>query len=853
MRIASFFRGLAASTCFLVSLAHAQTASPPIPVGANPVAIGINPVTNKVYVANQDSNTVTVIDRAAGTTKTIAVGTAPMHIGINSETNRIYVGNITSANVSVIDGATDAVAVTLATGGAGWTAVNPLTDRAYVLRYGNGDEVNVLQGDAYALTSATRSYTPTALAINPVNNYLYIVHQTTGDIVALDMTSTVPYPRRVCPDGAGGIRPFDEHEANPPACINVPDVPVAVAVNPVTNKIYAISSAASAQVSVISGTNHTFTSLTPPGVGPVAKAIAVNPLTNRIYAAFDASVVVIDGATNAMTVIPSGAAGAGPVAIGINMSANRIYVPNANGTMTVINGADNSTAVLAIAPGARAVAVNPATNTVYVLGTAVTPVAGAAGDPEQPTGIVTTFTALAGNTAGPSGAISLSVANSFTPAPLSSTRKVYYQLDSRDGTWRTATGSGPYTAAFSGLSQGTHTIYAFATNGLDAPNINTQPQHTPLIGNIAAYTFTVSGTAAPAQLGLSSTAVAFGAQSMGTTSPPKVITLTNTGGSSLTVSGLAVSSAQFAQTNNCVSLDPGQSCAVNVTFTPEVAPGALNSSVAVSGSLTISSNTAASPHVVSLDGSGEKSLVVHYYNSILRRPPDAAGKSYWQSEAQRLASLGADPREAVFALASAFFASPEYTGRSDAEFITDLYKTFFNRAPDSGGLQHWSSQIASGMPREVVLLSFMFSPEFRAFAAAIFGSAAARAEVDMVMDFYRGLLGRLPDAAGYNHWVQQLRTAQCQGAGAVYGVVESISASFLSSGEYGARARTYPQMVGDFYNSFLRRGGDLAGVQFWIGELSSGKQGPHQVRRAFISTSEFNNRVSAVIAQGCVQ
>ena len=857
MKSLEFLQNLAASLLLAVSAtAAAQTVNPPIAVGTDAAAIGVNPVTNKIYVANQGSNSVTVIDGATNSTVTIPVGTAPRHIGINPETNRIYVGNYISANTSVIDGSVDAVVATLATGGAGWMAVNPLTNRTYSLRPSTADEVNVLEGDTYPLTSATRSYTPVALAINPVNNYLYIVHQTTGDIVALDMTNNVPYPPRVCPDGLGGIRPFDEHEENPPPCINVPDTPVAVAVNPVTGKAYAVSSTATDQVSVINGTNHTFVSLTPPGVGSIAKAIAVNPLTNKIYAAFDASVVVIDGATNAMTVIPSGTGGSGPVGLGINMSTNRIYVPNANGTMTVINGADNTTSSLAIPAGARAVAVNPVTNTVYALaGGTVTPVDGSASDPAHPTGITTSIAALAGNNTNPDGAITLSVANSFTPAPLSATRKVYFQIDSVDGAWRTASGSGPYTASFTGLSEGTHTIYAFATNGLDAPNINTQPQHTPLVGNIASYTFTVSAAVPPApQAGLSATSLDFGAQSMGTTSPPRAVTLTNTGGGTLTVSGIAASS-QFGQSNDCESLGAGQSCTINVTFTPAVADGSLNSTVAVTGSLAISSNAAGSPSSVSLGGTAEKSLVTHYYYSILRRDADAGGKAYWQSEAQRLASLGANPIEAVFAMASAFYNSSEYAAlaRDNNGYVTDLYRTFFNRDPDAGGLSYWSSQLSSGMPREVVLLWFMFSPEFRTFAEGIFGNTAARAEVDTVMDFYRGILGRLPDADGYTHWVQQLRTAQCQGAGAVYGVIETISASFLSSAEYGARGRTYPQLVGDLYNAFLRRGGDLSGVQFWINELSSGRQTPHQVRQAFISTPEFNSRVNAIISQGCMQ
>jgi hypothetical protein len=58
--------------------------------------------------------------------------------------------------------------------------------------------------------------------------------------------------------------------------------------------------------------------------------------------------------------------------------------------------------------------------------------------------------------------------------------------------------------------------------------------------------------------------------------------------------------------------------------------------------------------------------------------------------------------------------------------------------------------------------------------------------------------------------------------------------------------------VGDLYNAFLRRGGDLAGVQYWIQQLASGARTRENVRQAFISTPEFSARVQAVISQGCL-
>src|SRR6185436_6652450 len=105
-------------------------------------------------------------------------------------------------------------------------------------------------------------------------------------------------------------------------------------------------------------------------------------------------------------------------------------------------------------------------------------------------------------------------------------------------------------------------------------------------------------------------------------------------------------------------------------------------------------------------------------------------------------------------MASSFFSTGEYSafGRDNTGFVTDLYATFLNRAPDSGGLADWTGQLAAGMPREVVLASFMFSSEFSAFTRGIFGTTTVRKEIDAAGDFYRGLLGRLPDNAGFSYW-----------------------------------------------------------------------------------------------------
>jgi alpha-tubulin suppressor-like RCC1 family protein len=359
-----------------------------------------------------------------------------------------------------------------------------------------------------------------------------------------------------------------------------------------------------------------------------------------------------------------------------------------------------------------------------------------------------------------------------------------------------------------------------------------------------------STTAAPSgALMITPDPLAFEGQSMYTTSVPRQVTLSNSGGAPVSLDALAVSGPFALASHTCGTLPAmlaaGGTCTAQLVFSPpDEGPYA--------GSFTASSS--AGDVTAVLTGTGERSLVVHYFGSVLGREPDAAGKAYWEAEAARVQALGADLNEVWYALAMGFFNSTEYLGfnRSDGEFVDDLYRTFLNREPDAAGRDWWLGQVASGLTREVVLVAFMFSDEFRQFTASIFGDTSVRMEMNAVMDFYRGLLFRLPDGGGFNYWVQRFRAAQCAGPSAVTAEAEAISGEFARGPEYAARNRSDAEYVGDLYNAILRRGGDPPGVQFWINLIASGAQSREQVRQQFVQSPEFQGRVAQIIAAGCL-
>jgi len=433
---------LAFFAVLLASFAASAQSFPPSPR----VLVAVNPITNKVYVANEAANTVTVLDEAHGTTTTIPVGSRPQFIVVNPVTHRVYVNNGGESSITVIDGATDTnlTPTPLPVGSQGPMAVNTETNLVYIVRMTSlaTDEVTFLNGnDNTWYTIATESFQPTALAVNAKTDTLYVAHYGTGDV-------------RVISAAYSG----NAH----PATVSIPawSHPFAIAANTATNKVYVITEDSRGPIGIIDGATNTAqwpTIATGHATGP--KALAVNPVTNKIYAAFAGEVVVIDGASDSLTYVPVNT-GSGAASIAINSLNNKIYVSNGDGDLTVIDGATNATTVPSTVPaGTLSLGMNPITNTIIAAGGTTGIVGGVtAAATQQP--ILTTINSLPSNQSEPSGTITMTASNGFgNPLPI---RGVFYQLDAIEGAWTATTGSGPYTATFSNLASGSHTIHAFA-------------------------------------------------------------------------------------------------------------------------------------------------------------------------------------------------------------------------------------------------------------------------------------------------------------------------------------------------------------------------------------------------------
>jgi sugar lactone lactonase YvrE len=117
----------------------------------------------------------------------------------------------------------------------------------------------------------------------------------------------------------------------------------------------------------------------------------------------------------------------------------------------------------------------------------------------------------------------------------------------------------------------------------------------------------VTGLVPIATAGVSTGALSFSNQVIGTTSASQPVVLTNTGASPLAVFNITITGANngdFAQTNNCgASLPVGTFCTINVTFTPST--GGVRAAT-----LSIADSSPTSPHSVTLGGTGVSAVVL---------------------------------------------------------------------------------------------------------------------------------------------------------------------------------------------------------------------------------------------------
>ena len=122
-------------------------------VGHHPGAVAANLVTNKIYVANQAVNTVTVIDGTSDSVVgTMSLGSKPQAIAIDSTTHKVYVISTHESTATILDGIHNSKLGTVQTEKAPFAiAVNSQTHAAVALSLDG--QLTLIDGNTLATSS----------------------------------------------------------------------------------------------------------------------------------------------------------------------------------------------------------------------------------------------------------------------------------------------------------------------------------------------------------------------------------------------------------------------------------------------------------------------------------------------------------------------------------------------------------------------------------------------------------------------------------------------------------------------------------------------------------------------------
>jgi|GEM_PF-1545659 len=266
----------------------------PIPVGIDPTGVAVstagtyaNVVGTYVYVANQASDNVSVINTSTNSVvgATISVGLNPFGVAVNSAGTYVYVANVGGNTVSAIDTNAGAVNMTIPVGTYPYgVGINPAGTYVYVANSGDNNVSVINTSTNYA---ASNSFPPTIpVGTNPYgvavsHSYAYVTNVTDGTVSVIDTSSNTVV-------------------GTP---ITVGSQPHGVAVNPTGTQVY-VTNDGDNTVSIINTLSNTVVgSPVPVGHGPYGISVTSDGAFVYIANEGDSTISVIDTSTDSLSAV----------------------------------------------------------------------------------------------------------------------------------------------------------------------------------------------------------------------------------------------------------------------------------------------------------------------------------------------------------------------------------------------------------------------------------------------------------------------------------------------------------------------------------------------------------------------
>ncbi|MCU1354415.1 MAG: hypothetical protein JWM05_3624 [Acidimicrobiales bacterium] len=212
-------------------------------------------------------------------------------------------------------------------------------------------------------------------------------------------------------------------------------------------------------------------------------------------------------------------------------------------------------------------------------------------------------------------------------------------------------------------------------------------------------------------------------------------------------------------------------------------------------------------------------LVARDFADVLGRSPTAAESSSWVAKLQ---AATADPADVVAGLRR----SSENVANVDP--VARLYRAYFLRIPDYGGLTYWIKRRRAGVTLDAISATFARSPEF----TNRYGPLTNAQFVNLV---YKNVLGRPGDAGGVAHWTKVLdEHTKTRG---------QVMIGFSESAEYKAKqAENVDAAVA--YAFLLGRSPTTAEADTWFTKVRNGDATPTSLIAGILASPDYAARVA---------
>ena len=196
-------------------------------------------------------------------------------------------------------------------------------------------------------------------------------------------------------------------------------------------------------------------------------------------------------------------------------------------------------------------------------------------------------------------------------------------------------------------------------------------------------------------------------------------------------------------------------------------------------------------------------FVTQMYTTVLNRAPDPAGQDHWVQQLEAGTSRGE--------VAQSFWESAEHRGLQ----VDSYYTTYLDRAADPASRQNWIQAFASGASETQVILGFLASPEY---------STIHLSTTSFVDALYADVLGRSADPSGQQFYEQ---------------VASLPNGRSVAAADMLNAAESHQRILDQYYGDILDRSADPSGMAFWLAAQQGGQTTPTGVAESFLASDEF--------------